>query len=272
MKRALIIILLAIVANASLVAQTETNNKGFRVDYFTGFKAEGSLGYNFLISDDKETQDLFQTTIMGFGSGFILDIISGRASVDVFDIGWEKVNITLGVGYAISKYRFAQNLVFGPDTVNGVTGTNVWIDENPDHDYVNTFFGYGKSKIAYGTINFPLHANVKLGSFKLSAGPIIDLYVSGKHKRKYLENDKKIKDKVGNEDFRNYDINKTKTGINMYVTHKSGISFGATYMLTPFFNSPLMNDVQEVRFSFGYSPPSFKGAGGKSPKDIIKSI
>ena len=62
-------------ASSVLLAQDVVDKKSkFRVDFATGFKIEGSLGYNFFISDDKATKELFQTTVMGFGSGFILDI------------------------------------------------------------------------------------------------------------------------------------------------------------------------------------------------------
>ncbi len=274
MKNILGLVLALLLASGSLVAQNAAEKKSkFRVDFATGYKVEGSLGYNFFISDDKATQELFQTTVMGFGSGFIFDIFNGRASVDAIDIGWDKLNLTLGVGYSITKYRFANNLIIEPVTIGGITATGVRIDDDPTHDYVNTFFGYGKSKIVYGTINFPVHVNFKLGAFKVSAGPILEMYVSGKHKRKYKVDDKKIKDKVGNSDFRNYDINKNKTGVNLYLTHKSGITVGATYMITPFFDSPFINDINEVRFAFGYTPPAFGlNKSKKKQEDEIKSI
>jgi hypothetical protein len=246
------------------------NNEEFRVSYFNRMKSEGSVAYNFFLSSDKEMQELFQTTIMGFGSGFLLDIFATRFSTDMIEVGWEKFNLSLGIGLGINKYRFKNNLVI---THSDLTGTIFFEDPDPGHDYVNTFFGYGKSKIVYGSIFFPLHANIKLGDFIISGGPILDLWISGKHKRKFIENDEEKKVKVGNSDFRKYDINKTKTGINFFITHKSGINVGFTYMLTPFFDIQGIPGIHEARISLGYSQALLgKGKTIKSPRDIIREI
>ena len=44
-------------------------------------------------------------------------------------------------------------------------------------------------------------------------------------------------------------------------------------MITPFFDSPFINDINEVRFAFGYTPPAFGlNKSKKKQEDEIKSI
>jgi len=245
MKKGIILILLISITSLSFAQK-------FSVKYFDNQRKEGSLSYNFFIGEDAE---LFQTTILGFGSGFIFDVFTGRSSMDIITIGWDKVNLSLGAGLAISKYRFQKNLIFE----NDMGLISVYEDPNINHDYVNTFFGYGKSKLVYGSLYAPINLDITVGKFLLSGGAFLDFWLSGKHKRKYIEEGDRIKTKIGNSEFRNYNISKTKLGVNGMIKHiPSGVYLVVTHMITPFFNDVVfMPDVaripklNEMRIAFG---------------------
>ena len=217
----------------------------FQVKYNFTPREEGQVGYNFFVGKDAS---LFQTSIQGFGSGFIFDIFSGRGSFDVVTVGWEKANLSLGLGYSIMKYRFQKNLVFDMST----DYHTIYEDPNPDHDYVNTFLGYGKSKLVYGSISTPVYLNLKIGKILFSGGAYLDFYISGKHKRKFIENGNKIVEKIGNSDFRNFGLSKTKLGASVMLKHiPTGIFFSVDRMFTPFFSESYLPEIYEMRVTFG---------------------
>lgn len=255
--------LLVLIASVLLLKLNAQDKKGFALQFVKKPKIEGGIGYNFFVSPDKETAELFQTSIMGFGSGFG-DLFTTRTSVDLIHLGWPGFHLSFGAGLGINKYRFTNNLVFEKDDLGQLM---IYDDAimHPERDYVNTFLGYGKSKIVYGSFFIPVHLNWTIGSFTLSAGPLIDMYISGKHKRKYILDGEKKKDKVGNSEFRSYDLNKTKTGINAFIYHKSGFTIGFTYFLTPFLSNDAFPEIREVRVVLG-----LKNMGGNTSKSNKK--
>ncbi|MEA3444299.1 MAG: hypothetical protein U9R19_06175 [Bacteroidota bacterium] len=238
----------------------------FKIDFDATNRTEGSLAYNFFVGDDA---DMFQTTIKGFGSGFLLDMFTGRYSSDMVSMGWEKFNLTMGLGIAITKYRFEENLVLEKVGDN----VNIFIDTDPNHDYQNTFFGYGKSKIVYGSLFTPVNLNLILGKMKFSAGAMLDFYISGKHKRKYIEDGEKKKIKVGNSDFSKYNLSKTKLGLNGRIEYiPLGLNISVTYMATPFFNDSSMPEINEMRIAIGTNLGKKYLDKVKSKTNITKSI
>lgn len=248
------ILLLFIALSASMHAQ-------FRVEYGNNFRDDVGLAYNFFVGDDAED---FQTSINGFGSGFLLDIFTGRYSIDLISIGWDVFNLSAGAGVAISKYRFAEDIIL-EKTANDYI--NWYIDDDPDHDYGSGFFSYGKSKLVTGSAYFPAHLNLSLGKLFFSAGALVDVYVSGKHKRKFKDDGSKKKIVIRNDDFNNYNLNKTKYGVNALILHKaSGVGVGFTYMLTPFFQEGKGPDLNEVRVSFTYDFSLFEKNKTKEKK------
>jgi hypothetical protein len=55
-------------------------------------------------------------------------------------------------------------------------------------------------------------------------------------------NGERVKEVIRNDQFNDYPINKTKWAVSAMLLHKdSGISVGATYMLTPFFKETSAN-------------------------------
>ncbi len=236
----------------------------FDVKVLKNTRSDAGISYNFFIGDD---DDDFATSINGFGSGFIFDMFTGRYSVDVFTAGFDKVNLSLGAGFAISKYRFRENIILSKDNDNVV----YTIDDDPTHDYVNTFFGYGKSKLVYGSFYFPVNLNISLGDIYFSCGALVDQYISGKHKRKFLENGNKEKVVIKNEDFSDFNLNKTKLGVNALLMHeKGGIGIGFTYMLTPFFKEGEGPELNEVRVSLTFKFSKYnKHKGWKHKGDEV---
>jgi hypothetical protein len=223
-----------------------------QVKYFANYRQDRGISYDFFVGKDAND---FQTTINGFGSGFIFDVFTGRYSVDFITVGPDLINLSLGVGVGITKYRFDDNLVI----TNVLNHIVYFADPDITHDYVNSFFGYGKSKLVYGSVYFPLNLNLSLGPFYLSAGGFIDLYASGKLKRKFLIDEEKQEPVlVRNEAFRDYPLNKTKYGINALILHKkSGLGLGLTYMITPFFQEGRGPELNEVRASITYKFSKF---------------
>ena len=74
--------------------------------------------------------------------------------------------------------------------------------------------------------------------------------MSGKHKRKFkADGDKKV-EVIKNKDFSDYNLNKTKLGVNAMLMHKKGgVGLGFTYMITPFFKEGEGPELNEVRIS-----------------------
>lgn len=227
------------------------SQEGFRVNFFDNKRDDGGISYNFFLGDDAEK---FSTSIKGFGSGFIFDALTGRYSVDFISLGTDNFNLSLGAGMALSKYRFSDNLIFELDGDQVV----VTEDTDPDNDYVNTFFGYGKSKLVYGAVYFPVNINISAGPVYLSAGLLFDRYIYGKHKRKFKTNGEKEKIVIEPNEFKDFNLNKSKYGINAALIHKnSGLGIGFTYMITPFFQEGSGPDINEMRISVTYDFPMY---------------
>ncbi len=217
----------------------------FDVWFGKNVRNDYGLAYNFFVGDDAED---FTTTINGFGSGFF-DIFTGRMSFDLITIGWKSFNVSLGAGVGISKYRFSENIVLEKTTHQVV----YYYDDNPEHDYGNGFFSYGKSKLIVGSFYVPVNLNISLGELHFSAGGFVDQYLSGKHKRKFKVGDDKEKVMIRNDEFNDSYLNKLKYGVKALIFHKkSGFGMGFTYLLTPFFEEDKGPDLNEARISFSY--------------------
>ncbi|HLF62260.1 MAG TPA: hypothetical protein VI603_00805 [Saprospiraceae bacterium] len=249
MKTKIYTLILSSISTTCLFAQDKFD---LRVIHNT--RSDFGLAYNFFTGDNT---DDFRTTIKGFGSGFLLDAFSGRFSQDILLIGTEGVNITLGAGAAIAKYRFSEPLVFYEE--NGEF--HYTLDNDPTHTYGSGFFSNDKSKLVIGSFIFPANVNIDLGKFYFSAGGSFDLFVTGKHKRKYTVNGDRVKELIRNDNFNDYPISKAKWGLGAMLLHKeSNVSAGVTYMLTPFFKENSgFPEMREVRVSFAYDLSLFDG-------------
>jgi hypothetical protein len=93
---------------ALLCAGTMMAQSSVKVKIVHDARSDFGLGYNFFVGDDA---DDFRTTIRGFGSGFLFDAFTGRYSKDIVSIGTEGVNLTIGAGGTLSKYRFSEPLI-----------------------------------------------------------------------------------------------------------------------------------------------------------------
>lgn len=231
----------------SLFATNLVSGQGFQFRVLKNTRSDWGLSYNFFHGDNV---DDFRTSIKGFGSGFLLDAFTGRYSKDIIYLGTNDVHLTLGAGVALSKYKFSEPLIF--EEADGDFGYR--IDDDPTHEYGNGFFSNDKSKLVVGTFTFPAYLNFDIGSMYISAGGMLDLFLSGKHKLKYTVDGKRQTEVIKNEDFNDFPINKTKWGVGGMIMHKpSGVNVGITYMLTPFFkDNSAFPEMNEVRISFSY--------------------
>lgn len=211
---------------------------------------DAGLSYNFFTGQDASD---FRTTILGFGSGFLLDAFTGRYATQLVTLGTERVYLGAGIGFSISKYRFVDNLILSlsPDK----TMVTWQADPDPAHDYSNSFFGYGKSKLVTTSLFFPVDLNIALGdNWVISAGGFADLYLFGKHKRKYMVENSKIKELVGPKEFRNYNLNKTKLGLEASIWYKKlGLGLCGTWFVTPFFKKEMGPALHEGRVSLNFN-------------------
>ncbi|MBT7094254.1 MAG: hypothetical protein HN936_13485 [Bacteroidetes bacterium] len=229
-----------------IVAFTSTLNAQHKIgfQFFKYAKQEQATGYNFFVGNDAAD---FQTSVKGFGSG-LTDVLTGRSSIDLVNFGTDHISLSIGAGLSISKFRFSQNLVLNLD---GETVS--WEpDPNPDHDYVNTFFGYGKSKLINSSFYVPLDLNIQLGeNWLYSIGGFFDYSFYTKFKSKYKIGDEKVQDVIAPSEMKTYSLNKVKYGVSTMIFNKKlkwGIS--GSYYLTPFFQEGLGPDIQEVRICF----------------------
>jgi hypothetical protein len=241
------ILLIIALCITSIGFQTSAQSK-ISAHYFGVMRLESQASYDFFVGPDAGD---FKTSIKGFGSG-VLDFFGVRGSCDIIDIGTEKYYLSIGAGVAILKYRLANNLVFGQSEENGVT----WMtDPDITHNYVNTFFGYGKSKIITTSLYFPVDINIALGkSAFFSIGGYFDVNLSARYKMKYLIGEDKIKEIIRSDEFRKFNPSTTKFGVNATLfIPKLGYGLSATYSLTPFFKPGMGPDIHEARISATYN-------------------
>jgi hypothetical protein len=223
------------------------------IKYFQFYRGDGILAYNFFVGPDAGS---FHTSAKGFGSG-VIDYFAGRNGFDIVDIGTEKFFVSVGAGLAILKYRFSNNLIFSQsenDMTRGIA------DPDITHNYVNTFSGYGKSKLVTTSIYFPVDLNLVIGNnLTFIAGGYLDLNISARYKMKYLVGEDKVKEIIRSAEFRNFNPSTTKFGINAALYHKKWpIGISASYCFTPFFKPGNGPDIHEARIAATYTLKSLK--------------
>jgi len=253
-KHTLIILFTFIIAGINFHAPAQ--NK-ISVRYLEQVRAETQFSYSFFTGPDAGD---FATSIKGFGSG-ILDMFGLRASEDLIQIGSEKLFVSVGAGFSVMKYRLAKNLVFGK-----AGNTTTWmVDPDTSHNYVNTFFGYGKSKIITTSFYFPLDLNLVIGEkTTVSAGGYLDLNLTARYKMKYLDGEDKVKEIIRSSEFRGFNPSTTKFGINVSLFHKKpDFGLSASWSVTPFFKPGLGPDIHEARISASYALKNMKEARKK---------
>ncbi len=235
-----------------LLSTTLTYAQSVKVHGPENVKIETTVGYNFFIGQDAGD---FRSSIDGFGSGLI-DPFAGRSSFELFGIGTDNVYLSLGLGLNVSKFRFTENLLL--DLENGVT---TWApDPDETHDYINTFFGYGKTKLVYSSFYAPLDLNIKFSeNLVASVGVFADYVWYAKWKSKYMVDDEKVKELTKTSAMKDYNLNLFKYGVNANIYHKKlEMGLGFTYYLTPFFQNDMGPELQECRISLIQSMGTFK--------------
>lgn len=256
MKRNIVVILLVISIpglHLQSFAQKETS-----VRFFEQFRTETQVSYNFFVGPDAAD---FNTSVKGFGSG-ILDFFGSRGSADILNIGTDHVYVSVGAGFAVLKYRFANNLIFNKSPDNTLSWA---VDPDTAHNYVNSFFGYGKSKLITTSFYFPVDLNIALGkNVEVTAGAYMDINLTARYKTKYLVGEDKVKEIIRSAEFRNFNPSITKFGVNTTLRHKKwDVGLSASYCLTPFFKPGLGPDIHEARISATYALRNLKNPGRK---------
>ncbi|UCH13903.1 MAG: hypothetical protein JSV22_12455, partial [Bacteroidales bacterium] len=76
-----------------LLVSSSKSPAQFSAKFINNTRSDGGISYNFFVGNDN---DDFTTSINGFGSGFILDMFTGRYSLDVVTLGFESINVSIG--------------------------------------------------------------------------------------------------------------------------------------------------------------------------------
>jgi len=219
--------------------------KKIQVKYGNEFSIASSiLTYNFFTGPDAGD---FRTSVKGLGSGLI-DPLAIRASANLINIGTDKIYLSIVAGFAAIKYRLAENRVFGTSTEGKLTWN---VDPDPTRNYVNSFFGYGKSKLITTSFYFPVDLNMALGNnVTLIAGGYLDINLTARYKMKYLVGEDKVKEIIRSAEFRKFNPSTLKIGLNTtLVFEKLGCGLSAAYCLTPFFKPGMGPDIHETSIS-----------------------
>ncbi|MFA5815251.1 MAG: hypothetical protein WC865_06490 [Bacteroidales bacterium] len=211
------------------------------------FRAEGSIGYVFFTGTDASE---YTTSVKGLGSA-LWDVLNMRQSLELLTIGTDRINLTTGIGNNIVKYRFAQNLVPSLSESGAVSFTP---DADSSHNYVNTFFGYGKTKLVNSSFYIPLNLNLMIGeNIQVTAGGFADWLFFAKYKMKYLVDDLKVKEVIKSSDILNFPFNRFRYGLHAGIYHhKWGMGLAGTYCITPVFKSGQGPDIHECRVTVLY--------------------
>lgn len=238
-RRCLFFLLIGLMLNFNL-ANTQDSTP-FR--FFENYRGDGMLAYNFFTGEDAAD---FATSIDGFGSGLI-DLSDSRISIDVVTFGSEKINLSLGVGLSVMKYRLSNHLVF--TNPGGGAEIQYAIDPDATHDYQDTFFGWGKSKIIAEGAYIPLNLNVTIGkNLIVTAGPYADFNMFIRYKTKYMSGEDRVKEVIRSKEFRKMNLSTFKYGVSAGLYHKKWkVGISGTYCFAPFFKPGLGPDLHEAR-------------------------
>jgi len=205
------------------------------------------IGMNLLIGNDA---GMFETTGQAFGSG-MMDF-SGVIPLLPFWIKAPEETFGYGVpvGIRISKYRFAQDLVFTKN--EDLKQIDVMVDNDPEHSFNHNFFSYEGSKLVTGYIHVPLAFNLNItDEFRILGSVFYDRYLFGYHKLKYTEAGETVKKVIKNKDFKNYYLNKNKFGVSCGIMYGS-FGIGGTYVPSTFFEAGRGPELQELRVGLIY--------------------
>lgn len=249
-RRLPLVLIIALIFSAKTVYNQ--NNSNFK--YCQDYRGDAIFAYNFFTGKDAAD---FTTSINGFGSGLV-DYFGSRASIDVVTYGTDKINLSFGLGLSVMKYRLSNHLVFSYPGENEAIQYSA--DNDPTHDYQDTFFGWGKSKLITVDAYIPLDLTVSIGkNLRLAVGPFAAYNLSARYKMKYIEDEDRVKELIRSKEFRKMNLNTFKYGVTAGLYHKKwkmGIS--GTYSLAPFFRPGLGPDLHEARITASYRIANIK--------------
>jgi len=219
----------------------------FGVKAIAILRLEGGIGYTFFTGPDAAG---FATTVKGFGSG-LGEELNLRQSIEPLLVGTDKINLSIGIGNSINKYRFADNLVPSLSDAGIVSFSP---DPDTTHYYQNTFFGYTKTKLVTSTLYMPFNLNIiPHEEWQFTLGGFIDWLFFAKYKMKYLFHGLQVKELVKPGEMLTLPFNRYRFGIHAGIYYKKlGLGMAGTWYITPTFKAGLGPQVHECRVTVQY--------------------
>jgi hypothetical protein len=217
--------------------------------------------FNFFSGPDVEN---FRTTLKGFGS------IGNTYEVGLVAAGNKHVNAFINIGTSVRYYRFEENL----NLINSEDNVTAEITEDPPYEFKNSFFGWSKNKMVLGYLTIPAGFDIKLGFADVRFQASYNRYLSGKLKLKYKDPDDTFEDnskifldglvaeenekyKTGNDDFKDYHLNKNNFSVAVMITpNKAGekmFTAGFRYDLKPLFEEGKGPEIHETSIFFSFA-------------------
>lgn len=192
------------------------------------FHSKLNAQYNFFVGEDAYKM---QPTIKGFGSISFPSLMINQSAILGYHLKPVRPFLSIHLGVALKQWRFADNIALVRDD-NGIVDA---IPHPVEEYYKNGFFNYSKSKLTLSVVRLRPEFGFTLQNKKLSigTGPLIEINLKAKHKRKYFTNQQE-KNKMVKKGINYYNINQYQFGwgasVGMY--HVGLFSY---VMLTPLF-------------------------------------
>lgn len=187
--------------------------------------------YNFFIGEDAPE---LSPTARGFGSISFPSIMINQSKIFGYPKKIMRPFLSVNLGVNSKQWRFDDNIALKRDDMGIVVAM-----PHPEHEvYKNNFFSYSKSKFTLSSIRIRPEfgfttANKK---FSIATGPLFEIYLSAKHKRKYFDNQKKSKFTQPGIDYYNINTYQFGWGASIGMYHFGAFSY---VMITPLFKENL---------------------------------
>lgn len=166
--------------------------------------------YNFFIGDDAYKM---KTTARGFGGITFPSLMINQSAILGYHLKPIRPFLSINLGVGLKQWRFDDNIALIRDD-NGIVDA---IPHPIEEHYRKNFFDYSKSKFTLSVVRIRPEFGFTLKNKKLSmgTGPLIEVNLKAKHKRKY------------------YTVNNTKSttvkkGIDYYNINRYQFGWGAS--------------------------------------------
>lgn len=201
------------------------------------FSLESNAQFNFFVGADS---DQLKPTVKGFGSITFPSIMINKSYIDESGSGKFNKFYSVNFGFSWKMWRFADNVAFIKETDGSISIASPGDANFPaGESYTDGFFSYTKSKLSTGVIRIrpEFGLTTKNKNFSFGTGPLIEITVAAKDKRKYYD-DAGGKQKSVTKGISYHNLNWFQFGWGASVgTYHFGAF--AYYMLTPQFKKNL---------------------------------